>query len=138
MAAEGLAAAVLTASEGTIYGRFGFGIAAGFLLAQGLLFPGTRTRVESLALRGREAAVLVLGAAGTGSGAWTAAGDIFTQRVSAMGAAVGAAPSRMGARAFHAAPASWKRRAGSRSIARSRCASPTARRRRRPGCAAWA
>lgn len=37
--------------------------AAGFLLAQGLLFPGTRTRVESLALRGREAAVLVLGAA---------------------------------------------------------------------------
>ncbi|MEI2705421.1 MAG: GNAT family N-acetyltransferase [Ilumatobacteraceae bacterium] len=28
MAAEGLAAAVLTASEGTIYGRFGFGIAA--------------------------------------------------------------------------------------------------------------
>lgn len=37
--------------------------AAGFLLARGLLFPGTRPRVESLAASGREAAVLVLGAA---------------------------------------------------------------------------
>jgi len=37
--------------------------AAGFTLAEGLLFPGTRPRLESLARRGREAGVLVLGAA---------------------------------------------------------------------------
>ncbi|MDA1193693.1 MAG: stage II sporulation protein M [Planctomycetota bacterium] len=35
---------------------------AGFALAQGLLFPGPRRRLESLALRGREAGTVVLGA----------------------------------------------------------------------------
>ena len=35
---------------------------AGFALAQGLLFPGARRRLDSLALRGRQAGTVVLGA----------------------------------------------------------------------------
>ena len=35
---------------------------AGFALAQGLLFPGARRRLDSLALRGRQAGAVVLGA----------------------------------------------------------------------------
>jgi uncharacterized membrane protein SpoIIM required for sporulation len=37
---------------------------AGFVLAQGVVFPGRHTRLENLALRGREAGTLVLGAVG--------------------------------------------------------------------------